>query len=165
MLQVGVWGSFPRKLFCKYKLWEGHFRTILGALGKKGYKRLFIEIGKKGFASKKGLKGLKVPQGGLLLSNQIWELVEWDSRGVLFVIFSLQWRHIERNGVSDHRRPDCLLNRLFRCKSKKTTTLRVTALCDGNLPMTGGCSSQITRKMFPFDKRPHVVVDRYRLHP
>ena len=33
---------------------------------------------------------------------------------------SLQWRNNERHGVSNHRRHDCLLNRLFRCRSKKT---------------------------------------------
>ena len=32
---------------------------------------------------------------------------------------------------------DCLLNRLFRCRSKKTSKLRVTGLCAGNSPVTG----------------------------
>ena len=47
---------------------------------------------------------------------------------------SLKWRHIhnERDGVSNHRRLDCLLNRLFRRRSKNTSKLRVTALCEGN---------------------------------
>ena len=31
----------------------------------------------------------------------------------------LWWRHNERNGASNHRRLDCLLNRLFRRRSKK----------------------------------------------
>ena len=31
---------------------------------------------------------------------------------------ALQWRHNERDGVSNHRRLDCSLNRLFRCRSK-----------------------------------------------
>ena len=46
----------------------------------------------------------------------------------------LQWRHNERNGVSNHRRPDCLLNRLFRRRSKKTSKLSVTGLCWGEFP-------------------------------
>ena len=37
----------------------------------------------------------------------------------------LQWRHNDRDGVSNHRRFDCLLNRLFRRRSKKTSQLRV----------------------------------------
>ena len=32
---------------------------------------------------------------------------------------SLQWRHNERDGVLNHQRFDCLLSRLFRCRSKK----------------------------------------------
>ena len=50
---------------------------------------------------------------------------------------SIQWRHNEHDGVSNHRCHDCLLNRLFRHRSKKTWKLRVTCLCDGNSPMTG----------------------------
>ena len=34
---------------------------------------------------------------------------------------SLQWRHSERDDVLNHRRLDCLLNRLFRCRSKKAS--------------------------------------------
>ena len=45
---------------------------------------------------------------------------------------SLQWSYNERNGVSNHRRLDCLFNRLFRRRSKKTSKLHVTGLCEGN---------------------------------
>ena len=37
---------------------------------------------------------------------------------------SLQWRHNERDGVSYYQRLDCLLNRLFRHKSKKISKPR-----------------------------------------
>ena len=40
----------------------------------------------------------------------------------------LQWRHNKGNGVSNHRCLDCLLNRLFRRRSKKTSKLRVASL-------------------------------------
>ena len=56
---------------------------------------------------------------------------------------SLQWRHNERNGVSNHQPHDCLLNRLFRRRSKKTSKLRVAGLCEGNLPMTGEFPAQM----------------------
>ena len=46
----------------------------------------------------------------------------------------------ERNGVSNHRRIDCLFNRLFR--SNKTPKFRVNGLCEGNPPVTDGFSSQ-----------------------
>ena len=36
-------------------------------------------------------------------------------------------------GVSNHQAHDCLLNRLFRRISKKTSKLRVTGLCDTKL--------------------------------
>ena len=50
---------------------------------------------------------------------------------------TLQWRHNDRHGVSNHQAHDCLLNRLFRRKSKKASKLRVTGLCEGNSPGTG----------------------------
>ena len=54
-------------------------------------------------------------------------------------ISTLRWRHYGRDGVSNHQPHDCLLNRLFRRRSKKTSKLRVT----GHL-MT---SSDIGRKL------------------
>ena len=53
------------------------------------------------------------------------------------VLTSLQWRHKEHDRVSNHQHHDCLLNRLFRRWSKKTSKLRVTGLCAGNPPGTG----------------------------
>ena len=57
----------------------------------------------------------------------------------------LQWRHNERDCVSNHRRLDCLFNRLFRRESKKTSKLRVTDLCEGNSPVTGEFPAQRSR--------------------
>ena len=48
---------------------------------------------------------------------------------------SLQWRH--NQCVWNHRHLDCLLNRLFRHRSEKTSKFRITGLCEGNLPVTG----------------------------
>ena len=45
---------------------------------------------------------------------------------------SLHWRHNERDCVSNHRTHECLLNRFFRRRSKKTSKLRATGLCEGN---------------------------------
>ena len=47
---------------------------------------------------------------------------------------SLLWRHSGRDGVSNHQLHDCLLNCLFRLRSKKTSKLRVTGLCAGEFP-------------------------------
>ena len=53
-----------------------------------------------------------------------------------------QWRHNECGGVPIHRRHGCLLNSLFRRRSKTRTKLCVTGLCEGNPPVTGGFPSQ-----------------------
>ena len=46
-------------------------------------------------------------------------------------ILSLQWRHNGHDRVSNHQPHDCLLNRLFRRRSKKTSKLRVTGFVRG----------------------------------
>ena len=51
--------------------------------------------------------------------------------------YYLQWHHNGRNGVSNHQPHHCLLNCLFRRRSKKTSKLRITGLCAGNSPVTG----------------------------
>ena len=55
----------------------------------------------------------------------------------------LRWRHNDHPGVSNHQPHGCLLNRLFRRKSKKTSKLRVTGLCAGNSPGTGEFPAQM----------------------
>ena len=54
----------------------------------------------------------------------------------------LQWRQNERDGVLYHRRLYCLLNRLFRHRSKKASKLRVTGLWVGDLTGTGEFPAQ-----------------------
>ena len=71
----------------------------------------------------------------------------------MWLFVSLQWCDNERDGVSNHRRLECLLNRLFRRRSKKTSNFASLALVrwihwgPGNSPYTW----PVTRKMFPFD--------------
>ena len=66
---------------------------------------------------------------------------------------SLYWRHNDQCSVSNHQPHDCLLNRLFRRKSKKTSKRRVTGLCAGNspVPVNSPHKGPVTRKMVPFD--------------
>ena len=54
----------------------------------------------------------------------------------------LLWRHNEVDGVPNHQPHNCLLNRLFRRRLKKTSKLRLTGLCEGNSPVTGEFPSQ-----------------------
>ena len=55
---------------------------------------------------------------------------------------ALQWRHNERDGVSNHQPQECLRNRFFRRRSKKTSKLRVTGLFAGNSPVAGEFPAQ-----------------------
>ena len=56
---------------------------------------------------------------------------------------SLRWRHNGHDSVSNHQPPDCLLSRLFRRKSKKTSKLRLAGLCAVNSPGTGEFPAQM----------------------
>ena len=56
---------------------------------------------------------------------------------------ALRWRHNGRDSVSNHQPHDCLLNRLFRRRPKKTPKLRVTGLCVGKSPGTGEFPTQM----------------------
>ena len=56
---------------------------------------------------------------------------------------SLQWPHNGRDGVSNYQPHVCFLNRLFRCRSKKTSKPCITGLCAGNSPGTGEFPTQI----------------------
>ena len=94
----------------------------------------------------------------------------WDfphGWGLWFVYFTnipevfnaLRWRHNDHDGVSNHQPRGCLLNRLFRRRSKKTSKLRVTGLCAGNSPgpVNSPHKGPVTRKMLPFDD---VIMDQ-----
>ena len=60
------------------------------------------------------------------------------------LLSSLQWRNNELDGVSNHQPHDCLLKRLFKRRSKKSSKLRVTGLYAGNSPVTNYFHVQIT---------------------
>ena len=65
----------------------------------------------------------------------------------------VKWRHNGRIGVSNHQPHDCLLNSLFRRRSKKYQRSASLAFVRGihwwtvNSPHNGS----VTRNMFPFD--------------
>ena len=60
----------------------------------------------------------------------------------------LQWCYNGRDGVSNHQLHDCLLNRLFGCRSKKTSKPASLAFVS---PVNSPHKWPVTRKMFPFD--------------
>ena len=85
---------------------------------------------------------------------------------------TLHWRHNGHDGVSNHQPCGCLLNRLFRCRSKKASKLRATGLCAGNSPgpVNSLHKGPVTRKMFPFhdvimnieQHDPHFTYDTFK---
>ena len=60
-----------------------------------------------------------------------------------FLLFTLQWHHSGRDGVSNPQPPHCLLNHSFWHRSKKTSKLCVTGLWAGNSPVTGEFPAQM----------------------
>ena len=87
----------------------------------------------------------------------------------LNVLFSrtLQWRHNDHDGDSIHQPHGCLLNRLFRRRSQKTSKLRVTGLCVRiyRWPVNSPHKGPVRRNMFPFDdvimNKCHLLIYRY----
>ena len=69
--------------------------------------------------------------------NGSWTLLSWT------LWKSLQWRHNGRRGVSNNRHHHCLLNRLFRRRSKNIKAPRHWPLCAGNSPVTGEFHAQM----------------------
>ena len=100
------------------------------------------------------LMGMRSSRGNrlksiLLVSLTSLKHIEYGSRNMRTVCFALflcgplRWRHNDHAGVSNHQPHGCLLNRLFRRKSKKTSKFRVTGLCAGNSPGTGEFPAQM----------------------
>ena len=83
------------------------------------------------------------------LINRTCKRYDWFEYCVMFnhmkhsSRYALRWRHNGRDSVPSHQPHDCLLNRLFRRRSKKASKLRVTGLCAGNSPGTGEFPAQM----------------------
>ena len=86
---------------------------------------------------------------GLMKPNTLVHRIRERHVGLLLISWFPQdycsgtWRHNGRGGVSNHQPHDCLLNRLFRRRSKKTSKFRVTGHCVGNSAVTGEFPAQI----------------------
>ena len=98
------------------------------------------------YITKAGLPVVALP---MLINGVIVEVVlQYREERLMFirwrvaVVYALQWCRNGRGGVSNHRRLDCLINRLFRRRSRKTSKLSVTGLCEENPPMAVGFPSQ-----------------------
>ena len=79
-------------------------------------------------------------------------VIRCHRRDTMWSTVPLRWRHHDDDGVSNHQ-PCDLHNRLFRRRSKKTSKLRVTGLCEGNSPgpVNSPHKGPVTRKRFQID--------------
>ena len=85
---------------------------------------------------------------------------KWLSVTVTWLFYwIIKWRHSEGDGVSHHQRLKCLLNRLIGRRSKKTSKLRVTGLCEGNSLVTGEFPHKgpVTQIFFHFTTSPCLL--------
>ena len=101
---------------------------------------------------------VKIP----LLSTSDWvKTVLNDAWTPGHASISLQWRHNERDGVSNHRHLDCLFSRLFRRGSKKHQSTAWLAFVRGihRWPVDSPHKGPVTRTLFTFDD---VIVLQYR---
>ena len=69
-------------------------------------------------------------------------------RGRTITHLQISWFHTQvynngRDGISNHQPHECLLSRLIRRRSEKTSKLHVTGFCAGNSLMTGEFPAQI----------------------
>ena len=80
----------------------------------------------------------------IFVAEYLLDHTQLSSRALNYMAhITLQWRRNGHDSVSNHQPQDCLLNRLFRRRSKKTPKLHVTGLCAGNSPITGEFPAQM----------------------
>ena len=67
-------------------------------------------------------------------------------------LISLQWRYNGYDGISNHQRHDCLLNHLFKRRSKKQSSASLAFVREIHRgPVNSPHKWPVMRKMFPFD--------------
>ena len=85
---------------------------------------------------------LRVGTDWLIFLTGITVLERWHL--YIETTYLSEWRPNACDGILNQRRFDCLLNPLSMRRSKKTSRLRVTGLCEGNSPVTGEFPAQRT---------------------
>ena len=83
-----------------------------------------------------------------------WNVVNVNEQPELciLIISALRWRHNGRDSVSNHQPHHCLLNRLFRRRSKHQSSASLAFVWGIHWgPVNSPHNWPVTRKMFPFD--------------
>ena len=112
----------------------------------------------------------KVIQGNMSVTTQIrnactfaleliyhqysWHLTLEENRGykiLIMLTIALQWRHNERNCVSNHQPRDCLLNRADQRKQQSSASLAFVRIIH-LWPVNYSHKEPVTRKLFPLDE-------------
>ena len=129
--------------------WGTNFSEILIGIHTFSFKKIHLKMSSAKFRPFcLGLNVLRyIPDNGLLLIQP--QVIAWTNGDQ--DLSTSRWRHDGRDSVSNHQPHDCLLNRLFRRRSKKTSKLRVTGLCAGNSPGNSLHKWPVTRKICPYD--------------
>ena len=81
-----------------------------------------------------------------ILNNFADNWARWDTQNFhdyYSPVNALFCRHDGRDGISNHQPHDCLLNRSFRHRSKKTSKCHVTGLCVRNSQVTDEFPAQM----------------------
>ena len=104
---------------------------------------------------------LNQPQSAIMLNTKGHSEVAEHYLEVSYMLYamydivfsSLQWRHNRHNSVLNHQPHHCLLNRLFRCRSKKHQSSASLAFVWGihRWPMKSPHKWPVTQQMLPFD--------------
>ena len=83
------------------------------------------------------------PDDAIRTNRSLCQETSWYTQCNWHTHLPLQWRYNEHDGVSNHQPHECLLNRAFERRSKKTSKLRVTGLCAGNSSVIGEFPAQM----------------------
>ena len=84
-----------------------------------------------------------------ILNNYKLRDYVWELSGAI----AIRWRHNQRYDVLNHRRPDCLFNRLLGADQRKHQSTASLVLVSGIYRWTVDSSHKgpVTQKMIPFD--------------
>ena len=148
--------------WCQAIIWTNAGISLIGPLGLN-FNEILIEI--YIFSLKKMHLNMSSGNGGHFVLVSMCELYPvlfsgvsiqyhwWANKSFVLFVMSLQWRHNGRHNITNHQPHDYLLNRLFRCRSRKHQSFASLAFVRGIHWGTENSQHKwpVTWKMFTFD--------------
>ena len=88
-----------------------------------------------------------------ICGDYVYSVFALQPRGLRDLVEPLQWRHNERDGVSNHQRSDYLLKRLCIADQRKHQSCALLAYARGihRWPVNSPHKVPVTGKMYPLD--------------